>query len=285
MHSTLKTIETDHVIWKVRLTGAGKPLLMLHGFPDTPASFRHQEQAFIEAGYQLIVPFLPGYGESALKGGGSYYPGNFPRDLAALVSQLGFERIDFLGHDWGAFAGLLFAARHPEQLEHLVVAAMPGFKGMNKGLLKQLYRSRYILQFQLRGLADWWIRFNELKKIDQLYRDWSPSWRYDEQDIGPVKRLLAEPGQLENAIGYYRAAVARGSFDSGIRATIDQAISVPTLSLIGENDGCIGAECFEGQEAGFSGSFQSHLFVGAGHFMHLEKPDAFNAVVLRFLST
>jgi pimeloyl-ACP methyl ester carboxylesterase len=282
--SPLITIETENVLWKIRQTGKGKPLLLLHGFPDTPASFRHQEKAFTDAGYQLFVPYLPGYGKSTLNNDAVYYPGNFPQDLSALVQQLGYERVDFLGHDWGAFAGLMFAAEHPHQLNHLIVAAMPGFKGMNKGLLKQMVRSRYILQFQLRGLIDLWIRVNGLKKIDQLYRSWSPDWAFDKGDIEPVKQLLAQPGQLENALGYYRAAALRGSVDSSMRKTIKRTITVPTLSLIGENDGCIGAECFEGQEQGFSGIFESHTFPGAGHFMHLEKPDAFNRRVLEFLS-
>jgi len=284
MEPPLQTIETDKVIWKFRITGEGKPLLLLHGFPDTPASFRRQEDAFLAAGYQLVVPYLPGYGDSVLKHRGPYYPGDFPQDIASLVQQLGFERIAFLGHDWGAFAGLLYAAEHPRQLSHLVVAAMPGFKGMNQGLLQQIYRSRYIMQFQLRGLADWWIRLHDLNKINQLYSEWSPDWAYTEDDIAPVKHLLRRPGQLENALGYYRAAVIHGSFDESIRSTMARTIAVPTLSLIGEHDGCIGAECFAGQEQGFSGLFNSHTFAGAGHFMHLEKPEAFNRIVLEFLA-
>jgi len=281
----LITVETPNVMWKVDIIGEGKPLLMMHGFPDTPESFRHQQTFFLEAGYQLIIPFLPGYGESRVKGAQYYYPGYFPQDISTLVQKLGFEKVDYIGHDWGGFAGLLFAGEHPEMVEHVVVAAIPGMKGMKQGIMKQLYRSRYMMQFQFVYLIEWLIRRDGYRKIDRLFAEWSPDTAWQEEEVGPVRTLLSQPGQLENAIGYYRAAIRKGPFDKNLQGIIEKPITVPSLIMGGRNDGCIGIECFAGQEEGFSGPFTFHVIENAGHFMHQEKPEEFNQTVLEFLKS
>jgi pimeloyl-ACP methyl ester carboxylesterase len=277
------TVETENVAWQVHTCGSGKPLFFLHGFPDTPETFRHQIDHFVSRGYRLYIPWLPGYGPSTLLRHRRFYAGLFRGELKQLIKKLGHDKVDFIGHDWGAFAGLMLALEHPDLVDHLVIAAIPGFKGMKKDLLRQMYRSRYIFQFQLDGIIDRWIRKHDMQKIVSIYREWSPDWNFSDEDIAHVIDLLKQPGQLENAIGYYRATFRDGLRDKTLRETVDKPVTVNTLSVAGKNDGCIGIKCFEGQEEGFTGNFEFAVLENAGHFMHVEQPEQFNLRVTEFL--
>jgi len=58
---------------------------------------------------------------------------------------------------------------------------------------------------------------------------------------------------------------------------------VPTLFFHGEKDGCIGVELSEGMESHFTKGLRKVIVPGAGHFVHQEKPDETNRVLVEFL--
>jgi len=60
-------------------------------------------------------------------------------------------------------------------------------------------------------------------------------------------------------------------------------IQVPTLFFHGAKDGCIGAELAEGMESMFTGGLRKVIVPGAGHFVHQEKSDEVNRVLVEFL--
>ena len=58
----MSRVEVDGVGIEYEVQGAGRPVVLLHGFPDTGRLWRHQVPALAEAGFQVIVPDLRGYG-------------------------------------------------------------------------------------------------------------------------------------------------------------------------------------------------------------------------------
>ena len=62
-------------------------------------------------------------------------------------------------------------------------------------------------------------------------------------------------------------------------------INVPAMMIHGRDDGCIGAELLEGMEKLFPKGLKIEVVPGAGHFVHQEKPDLVNEVVLKFLKS
>jgi pimeloyl-ACP methyl ester carboxylesterase len=59
--------------------------------------------------------------------------------------------------------------------------------------------------------------------------------------------------------------------------------TVPAMYVHGVDDGCVGIEMADGVERAYAGGIEVHRIEGAGHFVHLERPDRFNELMLRFL--
>src|SRR5436309_15201443 len=60
----MSRVEVDGVGIEYEVTGEGRPVVLLHGFPDTGRLWRHQVPALAEAGFRVIVPDMRGYGRS-----------------------------------------------------------------------------------------------------------------------------------------------------------------------------------------------------------------------------
>jgi pimeloyl-ACP methyl ester carboxylesterase len=137
--------------------------------------------------------------------------------------------------------------------------------------------------FQLRFIAEWRVKKNNFALIDRLWRDWSP--RLSQQDsaelVGAVKQALARDENLSAALGYYRDLFKPSNFKRAQQLTA-QPISVPTLTIAGECDGCIGVEHFPSMKSCFSNEFELLIMQGAGHFMHREQPEEFATAVINF---
>src|ERR1700690_1829384 len=85
------------------VTGQGPPVVLLHGFPDSGRLWRHQVPALVDAGFQTIVPHLPGYGRSDQPKEVEAYSIPFlAGDVIGILDHLGLARAHVVGHDWGA---------------------------------------------------------------------------------------------------------------------------------------------------------------------------------------
>ena len=92
--------------------GAGPPVVLLHGFPETWYAWRHQIEA-LRMRYRLIMPDLRGYGATEKPPTG-YDKRTMANDIRALMASLGIERAAIIGHDRGARVGLRLAKDHPD---------------------------------------------------------------------------------------------------------------------------------------------------------------------------
>lgn len=101
--------------------GAGSPVVLLHGFPQTHLMWRHVATA-LAAEHTVICPDLRGYGESdkpAEDGPGTYSKRTMAADIAALAAGLGFDRFALAGHDRGALVAIRAGLDHPDHVTHL----------------------------------------------------------------------------------------------------------------------------------------------------------------------
>ena len=262
-----------------------KPIVCLHGFPDTPHTFIYQFPVLLEAGYRLVVPFLRGYPPSQTGKGVDYYPTRLGEDLIEIIDQFCGGSAEVLGHDWGALSAYVAAQLDMTKITKMIVVAVPPFKVFETsfGDFAQIKRSRYALFFQLGPIANWWMRKNNCQGLDWLWSYWSPAWKYTEEDIQPLKDCLGQPQAMESATAYYRALVLRSFIDRSFMNLCMETIHVPTLLCQGSNDGCIGGEFFENADIAFEADYEKVVINNSGHFMHREQPEQFNQAMLKFL--
>lgn len=99
----------------------GVPVLYVHGTPDSRLA-RHPDDGLARgAGVRLIAPDRPGIGGSDADPGAT--PASVADDLAALLLELGVERVGVLSWSTGAIHALAFAGNHPERCARVVLAA------------------------------------------------------------------------------------------------------------------------------------------------------------------
>jgi pimeloyl-ACP methyl ester carboxylesterase len=136
-------------------------------------------------------------------------------------------------------------------------------------------------------MADAVLSMNDLAFIEELWADWSPG--YDAaDDLKYVKESLRDPANLAAALEYYRATFVpegrtRPEYDRFEAAVIELAPH-PHLYLHGRTDGCVDAALVPKIDAILPAGSRTRVIEGAGHFLHLEAPDAVNAEITGFLA-
>jgi pimeloyl-ACP methyl ester carboxylesterase len=276
--------------------GSGPLALCLHGFPDAAHTWRYLLPALAGAGFHAVAPFMRGYAPTEVPADGAYQLGALVADAVALHEVLGGDGTAVLiGHDWGAEAAYGAAAHAPDRWRRLVTLAVPP-AALDEVLFsdyEQLKRFFYLFMFRdPAGFAEAVVASDEMSFLDQLWRDWSPSYQPGEH-LARVKQCLREPANLAAALGYYRAAGATGTADgppgTAARYAAEQQAAgrqapQPTLYLHGARDGCIGVDLARGAERLLAPASRMVVIDDAGHFLHLEKPDEVNDHILTWVN-
>lgn len=120
------------------------------------------------------------------------------------------------------------------------------------------------------------LRADNLAYIDELVQRWSPVWRVPPDETAAVKAAFSQPGCLEAAVGYYRAATPI------LPASLRRKIQVPAVAFAGTDD-LFPPEGFDRAAPWFAKSYRVVRMPG-GHFMHREHPARFIAERLTLLA-
>jgi pimeloyl-ACP methyl ester carboxylesterase len=257
--------------------GGGPLALCLHGFPDSAHTWRHLLPALADAGFHAVAPFMRGYAPTAVPADGKYDLETLAGDAAGLHDCLGGDgRAILIGHDWGAEAAYVAAAREPDRWRRVVTLAIPPF-ALDRRLFSdydQLRRFFYL--FLLRTpLAEEVVAADGMAFLDRLWEDWSPGYAAA-GDLEQVKRCLSEPANLRAAIAYYRA--------DDLDAAPAPAGPQPTLYLHGDRDGCIDVGLVRDAARHLASGSRLEIVPGAGHFLQVEKPRAVNELILDWVA-
>ncbi len=269
--------------------GVGPLVVLLHGFPDTPHTFKHQLPALAAAGYRAVAVTSRGYEPSSLPADGSFHVGNLAQDVVDWVAALGETQAHLVGHDWGATIAYAAAALKPEAFRSLTAMAVPQPRRFGEVLMSdpaQLQRSAYIMFFQQVGVAEAAIAANDFAYLQDLWRQWSPGWDIDREALAALKRQFSQDGVPAATLTYYRQALESTSTIAQAGAALfSAAIRVPTLGMYGSHDGCISADVFEAsmRSEDFPAGLSLQRVNGCGHFLHQEQPEVVNRSLVDFL--
>lgn len=267
--------------------GDGPLAICLHGFPDTAWSWRHLMPALAGAGYRAVAPFLRGYAPTSAPADHNGQAGASVADICVLHDALdGGSDAVLIGHDWGAVVAYGCAAHAPDRWRRVVTASVPPGPVMGQAFMDydQLRRSWYMFFF-LNPLADLIVPQDDRAFIDRLWADWSPG--YDgAEDARRAREALREPAAVATALSIYRNAL--GGTEGDPRFADHQAAtagvpSQPCLYLHGTDDGCIGVEFAAPTGPLLAPGSAVEEIDDAGHFLHLERPERVNELILDFL--
>jgi len=213
----------------------GNPVILLHGFPEFWYGWRKQIPALAAAGYRVIVPDQRGYNLSGKPTGASAYRvDELTKDILGLIESLEYEKVNLVGHDFGAVIAWTIARWKPERLHRLGILNVPHPAVMRRFLLRdveQLRRSWYVFAFQIPWLPEIILRANDLRVLARALRRSGSIHTFSEEDIREYKQAWSQPGALTGMLNWYRAAVrSRARLRAGSR------VRVPTLMLWGMRD-------------------------------------------------
>ena len=255
------------------VTGDGRPVVLLHGFPDTGRLWRHQVPALADAGFRVIVPDLRGYGRSDKPSEVEAYA--LPAlggDVLAVMNDAGVPRAHIVGHDWGAALAWGLAALVGPSVDHLVVLSVGHPATMRAGGFEQYEKSWYMLLFQFAGIAEEWLSNDGWANA----RAWS---RHPDADA--VFAELEADGSLTPALNYYRANLPPEAWLHPGREL--PPINAPTMGIWSSGDIALTERQMTNSAVNVAGQWRYERLDGPGHWMQLEAPDEVNRLLLDFL--
>lgn len=282
--------QTSYSVGEVELAvyerGSGRPVVLVHGFPESAYSWRHQLDHLAAAGYRAIAYDMRGYGGSdAPSDVAAYGVEAIVADLVGLVDVLELEDPVAIGHDWGSVVvqsallmqpGILAAAGSLNVPYRGWCTAFPSTEYMREHLAD---RFGYVLWFNDGSKADATFAADPARFLMGFY-----------DGVAVVKDFLSADDferyldaftatGITPALNYYR------NIDANLVATAHLAnakIDVPYLMVAAEADPVLPVELVDGMER-WVPDLRTVVVDGAGHWIQQEQPAAVSEAIIGFL--
>ncbi|WP_406044386.1 alpha/beta hydrolase [Micromonospora sp. NBC_00898] len=277
---TSRYVDIGEVRLHAVVGGDGPPLLLVHGWPQNWYAWR-MLMPTLARDFKVIAVDQRGMGLSDKPEDG-YDPGTQANDMVALMDALGHQRFAVVGTDTGLPIGYALAADHPDRIDRVALAEVPGPPGAVPSPP----------MFAPGPLNDrfWHIPFNRINKLnEQLVQGREKlffSWEFTIQGgklpddlINYYVGLLSNPDSLRGSFGFYRAWDAMMTQNEKRKNT---RLAMPVLA--------IGGAASSGDKVGeamklLADDVQTAVIPNSGHFVAEEAPDAMLAALTAFLAS
>jgi pimeloyl-ACP methyl ester carboxylesterase len=251
--------------------GRGKPVVLIHGFNLDSQTWAKNIDP-LATRFKVYAPDLWGQGFSTRQ------PLDFGYDLFAeqirlFLEALDVEKASLVGHSMGGGTSIVFAHKHREIIDKLVLLGTAGIPSPLP------FRSKL---FRLRGVAEFLMSL----PTDRIRRmNLENLWLYDrdaltEEQYQNFVRCQKIEGTTEVLL-----TILRKNFFHTLQAEIEKLgdLDIPVLIVWGRDDATVSVECAEQIHRLLHGS-QLEILERAAHLANFDRPDAFNELVLEFLS-
>jgi pimeloyl-ACP methyl ester carboxylesterase len=214
------------------------------------------------------------------KGIKAYCTDTLVEDILGLINTLEYEKVNVIGHDWGALIAWMLAIKHPERLHRLGIINVPHPAVMKRFLqrdFEQMRRSLYALYFQLPWLPETIMSIGNWRVAALGMRRSGKPIAFTDEDIEKYKEAWSQPGAVTAMLNWYRAALRYPpEITNGMR------VHVPTLILWGVKDFALSRRmarpsldyCDEGNLI---------FFPDATHWVQHEEADEVNHSLIDFM--
>ena len=260
--------------------GAGKPLYLLHGYPQSWYMWR-RVAPLLARSHRLVMPDLRGYGDSG-KPVGDYDKRSMAADIRALAEALGDKRIALVGHDRGGRVAHRYALDHGDTLAAVAVLdILPTrtiFDTVNKDSALSTWHWFFLPQVDL---AERLISAEPEAVLRHFLRDWSGELTAIGEDaVREYLRVFRLPGTIRaTCMDYLAGSTTDLEHD---RADESKRVQVPLLALWGALSKLTKRDVLAAWREK-AVNVQGAAMEGSGHFIPEEQPEALAHRLLEFL--
>jgi pimeloyl-ACP methyl ester carboxylesterase len=273
----------------------GRPILLLHGWPDAARGWDPVARRLQERGWRTIVPALRGSGATRFRSTETPRDGRgvaLTGDALDLMDALGLDRVPVVGHDWGARVAYTLAALAPERVSAIAALALPyqlrGVFTIPPFEQARAFWYQWLMLFEAGAQA---VATDPVGFARLQWETWSPPGWFDDEEFDATARSFTNPDWVAVTLNAYRSRFLpdeprdpRYEPLAHRLAEVEQ-IATPTLMIQGLDDRCDEPAASADQERFFSGGYRRLVLDGVGHFPHREAPDAVAAAIEELLRT
>lgn len=272
---TVHQITINELKFSVTEEGHGRPILMLHGFPDSARLWRQQIPALVGAGFRVIAPDQRGFGKTDRPAGKSdYHIQHSLADAVALLDYFELDSVDLISHDWGAAVGWSLSAFHPDRVKRHAALSVGHLTALWNAGIAQRRLAWYMLLFMREGQAEEILMRDDWQWFRELFNH-HPEMEAWIQDLG-------RPGALTAGLNWYRANV---DVDTWTReGWVMPNVTVPTMGVWSTGDDYLTEVQMASSAQYVDAEWRYERVVGASHWLMLDRPNAVNALLLDFFA-
>ncbi|WP_059412222.1 alpha/beta fold hydrolase [Cupriavidus basilensis] len=286
--ASTSVLDIGYLEWNPR---GARTAVLVHGWPDSPESWRGVAAPLAGAGFRVLCPALRGFGPTRFRDGATMRSGQLAalgRDLLAFLDALALRDPLLVGHDWGARAAANAFGLRPRAGSHLVMLSVGyGTNDPRQAIPLQQARNYWYHWYMATPRGERTVAQDRRAFARQMWDTWSPLGWYAEQDFDEAAAAFDNPDWAAVVLHSYRHrwGFAEGdpAYAADERALCPAPVlAAPTLVLHGGRDTCNQPASSEGKEGFFSGRYARQVLDGVGHFPQREAPEAVAAAILRF---
>lgn len=269
-------VDVGDLVFDVRVDGPedGRPVLLLHGFPETSQSWAAVTPLLTEAGLRTYAPDQLGYSPGARPAEvDAYSMPSLAQVTVDLLDALEVRRVDVVGHDWGANVAWTLAAWHADRVRSLTAVSVPhpaAYTVAYRVDPEQKERSAYIRLFWQAGKAEEVLLADDARRLRRMLSG-NGDTGIPAEAIDAYVEVLSAPGALTAALNWYRA------MSSGTRV---ETVDVPTTYVWSDGDVAIGRTAAEACAEYVTGDYRFVELPGVTHWIPEQAPDRLAAAIL-----
>ena len=252
-----------------------KVVLLLHGMPDTSSLWRHQVPALLTAGYRVIAPDMLGYGKTDKPADPARYSGELVlADIVALLETLNIDKMDLVGHDWGAFLSWELVTHFPQLFRKHVTVSV-GHLGV------------FFSDFSVDNLKqNWYMYLNSLDNAAELYS--LNDGEFFISGIVPthpepeeVRARLKDPVAMRANVNWDRGNQLADFYMAHLQGELStEKCTVPTMGIWSTGDTYLKEEHMTQSEEFVSAEWRYERIEGGSHWIMLDRPDEVTKLLL-----
>ncbi len=274
----------------------GRPVFLMHGFPYDIHAYRDVVPLLVAQGCRVYVPYLRGFGPTRFLSDTAPRSGEqaaLGADLLALMDTLNVPQATLAGYDWGGRAACVVAALWPERCSGLLSFNSYNIQNIARAMIPDTPANEHSLWYQYyfhseRGRAG--LAKDRRGVCNLLWKLWSPTWEFDEATFERSAASFDNPDFVDVVIQSYRHRFGLEPGDPAYaeierRLSLQPAITVPTITFDGADDGVRPPAPAAQHGQFFTGPRSHRLVPGVGHNMPQEVPKVFADAVMELVST